>query len=88
MAITTNHVTITTDRVQIDGSSPNPSSIWIYNAGNDKTIFIGTDNVTTANGFGLLKLEQLQITLNPGESLYAITESGTATMHWLRQTLY
>jgi hypothetical protein len=88
MAITTNHVTITTDRVQIDGSSPNPSSIWIYNAGNDKTIFIGSDNVTTANGLGLLKLEQLKLTLNPGESLYAITESGTATMHWLRQTLY
>lgn len=88
MAITTNHVTITTDRVQIDGSSPNPSTILIYNAGNDKTIFIGSDNVTTANGLGLLKLEQLKITLNPGESLYALTESGTATMHWLRQTLY
>jgi hypothetical protein len=88
VAITTNHVTITTDRVQIDGSSPNPSTILIYNAGNDKTIFIGSDNVTTANGLGLLKLEQLKLTLNPGESLYAITESGTATMHWLRQTLY
>lgn len=88
MAITTNHVTITTDRVQIDGSSPNPSTILIYNAGNDKTIFIGSDNVTTANGLGLLKLEQLKLTLNPGESLYALTESGTATMHWLRQTLY
>jgi len=88
VAITTNHVTITTDRVQIDGSSPNPSTILIYNAGNDKTIFIGSDNVTTANGLGLLKLEQLKLTLNPGESLYALTESGTATMHWLRQTLY
>jgi hypothetical protein len=88
VAITTNHVTITTNPVQIDGSSPNPSRIWIFNAGNDKTIFIGSSDVTTSNGFGLLKLEQLQLTLNPGESLYAITESGTATMHWLRQTMY
>jgi hypothetical protein len=88
MAITTNHVTITTDRVQIDGSSPNPSTVLIYNAGNDKTIFIGGNDVTASNGFGLLKLEQLKITLNPGESFYAITESGTATMHWFRQTLY
>jgi hypothetical protein len=87
MALSTDHVTITTERVQIDGSSPNPSTIWISNAGNDKTIFIGNSGVTASNGFGLLKLEQLQITLNPGESLYAITESGTATMHWLRQTI-
>ena len=88
MAISTNHVTVTTSRVQIDGSSPNPTRLWIYNAGNDKTIYIGNSDVTTTNGFGLLKLEQLQITLNPGESLYAVTEIGTAEMHWLRQTLY
>lgn len=88
MAISTGHVTITTNRVQIDGSSPNPSRLWIYNAGNDKTIFIGNGNVTPTVGFGILKLEQLELTLNPGESLFAITESGTAEMHWLRQTLY
>lgn len=88
MAITTGHVTVGVTPVQIDGQSTNPTRLRIYNASNDKTIYIGNENVTIANGFGLLKLEQLEIILNPGEALYCVAESTGATIEWIRQTLY
>lgn len=88
MAISTGHTSVLTVPSQIDGSSPNPSRIRIFNASNDKTIYIGNSDVSTANGFGLVKLEQMDIVLNPGESLYCVAESAGATIEWIRQTLY
>lgn len=88
MAISTGHTAVLTVPSQIDGSSPNPSRIRIFNASNDKTIYIGNGNVTIANGFGLVKLEQMDIVLNPGESLYCVAESAGAHIEWIRQTLY
>jgi hypothetical protein len=88
VAISTNHTAVLTVPVQIDGSSPNPSRIRIFNASNDKTVFIGNDSVTINNGFGLTKLEQMDMVLNPGEALYCVAESAGATIHWIRQTLY
>lgn len=88
VAISTGHVAVLTTRSQIDGSSPNPSRIRIFNASNDKTIYIGNSDVTTANGFGLTKLEQMELTLNAGESLFCIADQAGATIEWIRQTLY
>ncbi len=88
MAITTGHTDVLSVPAQIDGQSPNPSRIRIFNASNDKTIYIGNEGVTTANGFGLVKLEQMELMLNPGEALYCVAESAGATIEWIRQTLY
>jgi len=88
VAISTNHTAVLTVPAQIDGSSPNPSRIRIFNASNDKTVYIGNGDVTISNGFGLTKLEQMEIVLNPGEALYCVAESAGATIHWIRQTLY
>ena len=88
MAITTGHTAVLTTISQVDGSSANPSRIRIFNASNDKTVFIGSNDVTTNNGFGLTKLEQMEMVLNPGEALYCVAESAGASIHWIRQTLY
>lgn len=88
MAITTGHTAVLTTPSQIDGQSPNPSRIRIFNASNDKTVYIGNGDVSTSTGFGLTKLEQLEITLNPGESLYVVAEVVGAEIQWIRQTLY
>ena len=88
MAITTGHVAVTTTPSQVDGQSPNPTRIRIYNASNDKTVYLGNETVTTLNGFGLTKLEQLDLILNPGEALYVVAESAGAEIQWIRQTLY
>ena len=88
MAISTGHTAVLTTPSQIDGQSPNPSRIRIFNASNDKTVYIGNGDVSTTNGFGLTKLEQMDMLLNPGEALYVVAESSGASIHWIRQTLY
>jgi hypothetical protein len=88
VAITSGQQTITTSRQLVDGISPNPARLHIHNLDNTKVLFIGGDSVTIANGLGLQKLESIELTLNAGESVYAITESGEHLISWLRQTLY
>jgi hypothetical protein len=88
MAITSGQQTITTSRQLVDGVSPNPSRLHIHNLDNTKTLFLGGNSLTTANGLGLQKLESIELVLNAGESVYAITEAGEHLISWLRQTLY
>lgn len=88
MAISTGHTAVLTTPSQIDGQSPNPSRIRIFNASNDKTVYIGNGDVTINNGFGLVKLEQMDLLLNPGEALFVVAKSAGASIHWIRQTLY
>ena len=88
MAISTGHTTVGTIPIQIDGVSTNPSNLHIHNMDNTKVLFIGNGDVSITNGLGIQKLDSLEITLNPGEALYAISETGEHLVTWLRQTLY
>lgn len=88
MAISTGHVLVGQVPTQIDGSSPNPSRLHIHNADNTKIVYIGNETVTITDGLGLEKLDSVEITLNPGESLYAVSETGSHLVTWLRQTQY
>ena len=88
MAISTGHVLVGTIPIQIDGVSTNPSYLHIHNMDNTKVLFIGNGDVSVTNGLGVQKLDSVEITLNPGESLYAISETGSHLVTWLRQTLY
>jgi hypothetical protein len=88
MAITSGQQTIGTTRQLVDGISPNPSRLHIHNMDNTNSIYLGNEGVTTANGLQLLKLDSIELVMNPGESLYAVSSSGTHTISWLRQTQY
>ena len=88
MAISTGHVLVGTIPTQIDGQSPNPSRLHIHNMDNTKILFIGNGDVSITNGLGLEKLDSVEITLNPGEALYAVSETGSHLVTWLRQTQY
>lgn len=87
MAISTGHTAVLTTPVQIDGASTNFSQIRIFNASNDKTIYIGNSNVTITNGYGLLKQTQFDFELHPGERLFAVAETEGAEIQWIRQTM-
>lgn len=88
LAITSGQQTIGTVRQLVDGISPNPSRLHIHNLDNTKVLFLGGDSVTVANGLGVQKLESIELVLNAGESVYAISETGTHLISWLRQTSY
>ena len=85
--ITSGQTTVGTAAVQIDGSSVNPIHLTIHNNDNTKVLYLGGSNVTTSNGLSLLKEETLQLTLYPGQTLFAVTSDGTHVISWLRQQL-
>jgi hypothetical protein len=87
MAVSSGQTLIGTVPVQIDGMSTNPTKLHIHNMDNTRALFIGNGNVSITTGLALQKLDSLKIILNPGESIYAISEIGTHQISWLRQTL-
>ena len=86
MAISSGQVVVGTTAVGIDGASTNPSHLRIHNMDNTKVLFIGDSNVTVANGFALQKLETLELILNAGEAIFAVSDTGSHTISWLRQS--
>lgn len=88
MAITSGQQTIGTSPQLVDGISPNPSRLHIHNMDNTKLLFIGNGSVTITNGLALQKQDSVELTLNAGESLYAVSETGSHLISWLRQTQY
>lgn len=85
--ITSGQTTVGTAAVQIDGSSVNPIHLTLHNNDNTKVLYLGGSDVTISNGLSLLKEETLQLTLYPGETLFAVTSDGTHVVSWLRQQL-
>jgi hypothetical protein len=86
--ISSGQVTVgTATPVQLDGSSVNATYLTVHNNDNTKVLYLGNSDVSTTTGLRLLKEETLQFTLNPGEGLFAISESGSHVVSWLRQTV-
>jgi hypothetical protein len=86
--ITSGQTTVgTAVAVQIDGSSANPSYLTVHNNDNTKALFLGGADVTISNGLRVLKEQTLTFSLNPGEALYAVSDSGSHVVSWLRQAL-
>jgi hypothetical protein len=88
VALSSGQVTVGTTPTQIDGQSPNPSVLHISNNDNTQAVYIGNATVQVLGGLRLEKLERITITLNPGESLYAISEKSGHILSFLRQTMY
>ena len=87
MAITSGQITVGTSVMQVDGTSANPSRLHVHNNDNTADLFLGNATVTTATGLRLMKLDSIELELNPGESLYAISAGGSHAVSWLRQTM-
>lgn len=80
MAIITSQVTVTTTR-QLIVASDNVSRDVLLHAKHDSVI--GNSGVTTSNGYLMDNGDQVRLTLMEGEDLYAVTASGSGTLHIL-----
>ena len=75
----TNIFTVTTTRAIVVAANRADQVVQLHSASG--TIYIGGPNVTTANGYRLDNGDKLQIPLSDLEDLYAVTNSGTATLY-------
>jgi hypothetical protein len=84
MAINSGTQLIGTTRSQIDGNSVHWVKLTIRNNEDTKTLYVGNNNVSVANGLPIDKLSTQSFDIPPGESLSMISDSGTHSVSWLR----
>ncbi len=80
MAIITSQVTVTTTRQSII-SSDNVSRDVLLHAKHE--IYIGNSGVTSSNGYVMDNGDEVRLSLQEGEDLYAVTDAGSGTLHIL-----
>jgi urease beta subunit len=86
----TKQVAVGTTAVEIFGKHTNPIQVILHNGVKSSNEFIwfgGSSAVTTSTGAHLDNASTYQIVLQPGNELWAITDSGTKTLHVLSQEL-
>jgi hypothetical protein len=88
MSLQTKQVAVGTTAVQIFGPRNNPTHVLLHNGEKSSNEFIwfgGSSAVTTSTGAHLDNAATYQLTLWAGSELWAITDSGTKTLHVLSQ---
>jgi hypothetical protein len=87
MPLSTSHVTVTTSPTLLVAGSENPVLVHLHLHDNTDNVYIGNSAVTTSTGLRLIKQDSFEISLAPGNALYAIITTSTATVSLLRQVL-
>jgi hypothetical protein len=88
--LNTKQVEVGTTAVEILGKHGNPVKVILHNGEKSSNQFIwfgGSSAVTTSTGAHLDNAATYQLVLEPGNELYAITNSGTKTLHVLWQVV-
>lgn len=85
MIVSSQH-TVGTAVMQISSPDDNPQLVIIHDhdhtSGDD--VFIGGPDVTIENGLHLPKTETIQIMVDAGDSVFAVTDGGTVEVHVLQ----
>lgn len=86
----TKQVTVGTASVQVLGENQGPVQVILHNgekSSNEYIWFGGGAAVTTSTGAHIDNAATYQLVIQPGNELWAITDSGTKTLHVLWQAL-
>jgi hypothetical protein len=86
MTIVNNVVSVGTAIVQIASPDDNPQIIMLHNHdhSSNEDLFIGGPSVTAASGFHVPKTETITVHLAAGDSLFAVSDSGSIVVHVLQ----
>jgi hypothetical protein len=87
MALVSSQVTVTTSPTLLIAADKNPVLVHLHLHDNTDNVYIGDSTVTTSTGLRLLKQDSFDINLAPGNALYAIITTGTATVSIIKQVL-
>ena len=88
MALVSGVVTVGTAVTLINGATHNNwTHFRISNNDNTDTVYVGGANVTAGNGIPLLKQENFDLDLAPGNRIYAISTKAGHTVSWVSQEL-
>lgn len=85
MAISSGQVEIGLTPTLVDGTYNSNFKLTIHNMNNDDSIYLGGPDVSITNGLQLLKLETIQLELNPLESIYVVSTKTGLKLGYLKQ---
>jgi hypothetical protein len=87
MPLSSSQVTVTTSPTLLVAAETNPILVHLHLQDNTDNVYIGNSSVTTSTGLRLIKQDSFEINLAPGNSLYAIITTSTATVSFVKQVL-
>jgi hypothetical protein len=82
--ITTGQLTVGTTRVAVDSSSVSVFTLIIHNESASNNIRLGNETVTASTGLELHSHGYITIQMLPGDTLYAVSSSGTHDISWMK----
>ena len=80
MAIVTSQVAVTTTRQSIVAVDNVQRDVLLHAK---HAVYVGNSGVTSSNGYLLDNGDEIRLSLTEGEDLWAVTDSGTGTLHVL-----
>ena len=83
--ITNGVLSVGTAASPIDGRATGSTLLTLHNNDNTHKIYLGGEDVTTANGLPVAQSERIQMVLYPLEQLYVISTQNGHTISWIRQ---
>ena len=86
MAVEAGQVSVGTAATLIDATDTMPWTLRVHNNDNSDALYIGGAAVTTTTGIQLVKLETLEVHMQPGDRLYAVSSKSGHTLSWLKIT--
>lgn len=87
MPITTAHYTLgTATAVKVCEADSIPQTVWVHNAEHAQSdeVYIGNAGVTVNNGLHIHSDETLEIVLDPGSDLWAISDTAGSILQIMR----
>jgi hypothetical protein len=90
VSFNTKQVTVGTVAVQVLAPMTNPTKVLLHNAEKSSNEFIwfgGSADVTTSTGAHLDNSDTYQFELSTGNQIWAITNSGTKSLHVIWQVV-
>jgi hypothetical protein len=87
MPLTSSQVSVTTSPTLLVAGETNPVLVHLHLHDNTDNVYIGNSVVTTSTGLRLIKQDSFEISLAPGNALYAVITTGTATVSVLKQII-
>ena len=87
MALICGVTAVGTAAARIFDPTNQPIQVKIQNLDNTDEIHLGCANVTSLTGYGLQKLDNFDIVLQPGNTLWAIAGKAGHNLGWIKQEL-
>jgi hypothetical protein len=87
MPITTGQLTVSQTALQIDSTSSQNWQLHIHNNSGTTALYVGGDSsVSSSTGLQLQAQDNMELHLNPGDTIWVISTTNNHSISWMKIT--